>query len=307
MLAPMTSLAGARAAGRRRGLRRPGPAVHQPHHPAARRSRTTWDLGEVGLSLLLLMMVLLAGAGLAGRRAAGQALAQRRGAARRAARRRAWPCRCWSSPRRSRSSSPGSRRTAWGSGWSTPPSNMQAVAVEHAYGRPILPSFHGAWTAGGVVGAGLTLVDPRPRGRGRRARRGPARGGARRAVPAPRPRRARRRRRRRAVAADRAGRRWRWCSSTWSTPRRPPGDRRTSTAPSPPRPGWSPWRPSPTSLASGLVRAGRRRAGRAASAPVPVLRVGAVVASASLAVVVFAPSVAGGRRRLHPARRSASR
>ena len=26
--------------------------------------------------------------------------------------------------------------------------NMQAVALEHRYGRPILPSFHGAWTLG---------------------------------------------------------------------------------------------------------------------------------------------------------------
>ena len=36
--------------------------------------------------------------------------------------------------------------------------NMQAVALEHGYGRPILPSFHGAWTLGGVRGAGLTLA-----------------------------------------------------------------------------------------------------------------------------------------------------
>jgi MFS family permease len=36
--------------------------------------------------------------------------------------------------------------------------NMQAVALEHRYGRPILPSFHGAWTLGGVVGAALTLA-----------------------------------------------------------------------------------------------------------------------------------------------------
>ncbi|WP_141014076.1 MFS transporter [Nocardioides sambongensis] len=36
--------------------------------------------------------------------------------------------------------------------------NMQAVALEHRYRRPILPSFHGAWTAGGLVGAGLTLA-----------------------------------------------------------------------------------------------------------------------------------------------------
>ena len=36
-------------------------------------------------------------------------------------------------------------------------SNMQAVAVEHRYGRPILPSFHGAWPFGGIIGASLAL------------------------------------------------------------------------------------------------------------------------------------------------------
>lgn len=36
--------------------------------------------------------------------------------------------------------------------------NMQAVAIEHQYGRPILPSFHGAWTLGGVIGSGITLL-----------------------------------------------------------------------------------------------------------------------------------------------------
>ena len=35
--------------------------------------------------------------------------------------------------------------------------NMQAVALEHRYGRPILPSFHGAWTLGGLVGSAVTL------------------------------------------------------------------------------------------------------------------------------------------------------
>lgn len=35
--------------------------------------------------------------------------------------------------------------------------NMQAVAAEAAYDRPILPSFHGAWTIGGIVGAALAL------------------------------------------------------------------------------------------------------------------------------------------------------
>lgn len=36
--------------------------------------------------------------------------------------------------------------------------NMQAVSLEHRYGRPILPSFHGAWTFGGLVGAGIALA-----------------------------------------------------------------------------------------------------------------------------------------------------
>ena len=36
--------------------------------------------------------------------------------------------------------------------------NMQAVALEHRYGRPILPSFHGAWTLGGILGTLLTLA-----------------------------------------------------------------------------------------------------------------------------------------------------
>ncbi len=36
--------------------------------------------------------------------------------------------------------------------------NMQAVALEHHFGRPILPSFHGAWTVGGLVASALTLA-----------------------------------------------------------------------------------------------------------------------------------------------------
>jgi fucose permease len=36
--------------------------------------------------------------------------------------------------------------------------NMQAVALEHLYDRPILPSFHGAWTLGGFLGSGLALA-----------------------------------------------------------------------------------------------------------------------------------------------------
>jgi MFS family permease len=36
--------------------------------------------------------------------------------------------------------------------------NMQAVALEHRYDRPILPSFHGSWTLGGLVASALTLA-----------------------------------------------------------------------------------------------------------------------------------------------------
>jgi MFS family permease len=36
--------------------------------------------------------------------------------------------------------------------------NMQAVALEHRLGRVVLPSCHGAWTLGGVVAAVVTLV-----------------------------------------------------------------------------------------------------------------------------------------------------
>ncbi len=36
--------------------------------------------------------------------------------------------------------------------------NMQAVALEHRYARPILPSFHGAWTLGGLVASAVTLA-----------------------------------------------------------------------------------------------------------------------------------------------------
>lgn len=37
-------------------------------------------------------------------------------------------------------------------------SNMQAVALEHHIGRPVMPSFHAAWTAGGLVATGLAFV-----------------------------------------------------------------------------------------------------------------------------------------------------
>lgn len=36
--------------------------------------------------------------------------------------------------------------------------NMQAVALEHRLARPLLPSFHGAWTAGGLAATLLALT-----------------------------------------------------------------------------------------------------------------------------------------------------
>ena len=36
--------------------------------------------------------------------------------------------------------------------------NMQGVALEHEYGRPIMPTFHGAWTLGGILGTLVSLA-----------------------------------------------------------------------------------------------------------------------------------------------------
>ncbi|GAC1529252.1 MAG: MFS transporter [Marmoricola sp.] len=36
--------------------------------------------------------------------------------------------------------------------------NMQAVALEHRYRRPILPSFYAAWTLGGLIGSAVALA-----------------------------------------------------------------------------------------------------------------------------------------------------
>jgi fucose permease len=116
-----------------------------------------WDMSEVELSLVLLMIVLLAGAG----SVLAELVAHR-------------------------SSSASTLRTGLltigvavpvvaaaptglvfvlalavygvGLGIVDASSNMQAVAVEHRYGRPILPSFHGAWTFGGIIGASYALA-----------------------------------------------------------------------------------------------------------------------------------------------------
>ena len=116
-----------------------------------------WDLSELGLSGVLLMMVLLAGFG----SIVSEVLAKR-----------------VDSARLLRSGLGGialavplivlapdfwvfiAGMAIYGTGLGVvdASTNMQAVAIEHQYGRPILPSFHGAWTLGGVIGAGLTLL-----------------------------------------------------------------------------------------------------------------------------------------------------
>jgi MFS family permease len=116
-----------------------------------------WDLSELTLSLLLLMLVLLAGAGsvaaerLARHRPSGTLL--RAGLLLVAA---ALPVIALAPDREVFVVGLALYGTALGIIDAS--SNMQAVALEHRYARPILPSFHGAWTAGGIIGAAATLA-----------------------------------------------------------------------------------------------------------------------------------------------------
>lgn len=116
-----------------------------------------WDLGELGLSLLMLMMVLLAGAGsvlaesLAGRIASGNVLRVGFGLITVAV------LVLVLAPAFGVFVA-GMAAYGIGLGMVDAACNMQAVALEHRYERPILPSFHGAWTLGGAVGAGLALA-----------------------------------------------------------------------------------------------------------------------------------------------------
>ncbi|GAA3647995.1 MFS transporter [Nocardioides ginsengisoli] len=116
-----------------------------------------WDLSELGVSGVLLAIVLLAGAGsvvaerLAARAASarvlrvGLVLAAVGAALMLAA--PAWPAYL-----------AGVAVYGVGLGMVDASTNMQAVALEVRYGRTILPSFHGAWTFGGLLGAAVTLA-----------------------------------------------------------------------------------------------------------------------------------------------------
>ncbi len=116
-----------------------------------------WDLGELGLSLVLLIVVLLAGA--------GSVIAERVSKARSSA----WLLRggfavmAVAVPVLVLAPSyavflAGMAAYGVAVGVVDATTNMQAVALEHRYDRPLLPSFHGAWTLGGVVGAGVALA-----------------------------------------------------------------------------------------------------------------------------------------------------
>ncbi len=116
-----------------------------------------WDITDVDLSLILLMMILLAGAG----SVVAEALARRRDSALllRAgllvvAVGVAVLCTAQATP----FFIGGIAVYGLGLGVVDASTNMQAVALEHRYERPILPSFHGAWTLGGVLGAAITLA-----------------------------------------------------------------------------------------------------------------------------------------------------
>ncbi|HEY0951306.1 MFS transporter [Nocardioides sp.] len=115
-----------------------------------------WRLSDVDLSLILLMMILLAGAGsvvaetLAKQR--DSALLLRTGLLIVAV---GVPVLC--TARITEMFVAGIAVYGFGLGIVDASTNMQAVALEHRYQRPILPSFHGAWTLGGAAGATVTL------------------------------------------------------------------------------------------------------------------------------------------------------
>jgi MFS family permease len=116
-----------------------------------------WKLSDVTLSLVLLMMILLAGAG----SVVAEALAKRKDSA--TLLRVGLLIVAVSVPVLCLAPTAGVYVAGiagygFGLGVVDASTNMQAVAIEHRYGRPILPSFHGAWTLGGVLGAVLTLA-----------------------------------------------------------------------------------------------------------------------------------------------------
>ena len=260
-----------------------------------------WDISELELSLLLLLMVLLAGVGsvvaetLAKRRASATVLRAGLGLVAVAVPVITTAPAAWVFVA-------GLAVYGVGLGVVDASTNMQAVALEHVYGRPILPSFHGAWTLGGVIGAGITLATsdlalsatavlavvplvvlfapfvPRVTVPPTRSRRSPCRGGAILLV---------------GLGmvlfymVDTAAATWgpTYLDRTFPTPS---GLVALATFPYLVASGASGWSATASSTRHGAVR---------------VLRVAGARRRAALAVVVFAPTWAVAVRRLHPARR----
>ena len=116
-----------------------------------------WDISELELSLLLLMMVLLAGLG----SVVAETLAKRADSA--TLLRIGLGLVALALPVLTTAPVAGvfvAGLAVYGVGLGVvdATTNMQAVELEHDYARPILPSFHGAWTWGGVTGAAITLA-----------------------------------------------------------------------------------------------------------------------------------------------------
>ena len=116
-----------------------------------------WHVSEVALSGLLLMMVLLAGVG----SVVAETLARERDSA--TLLRAGLTASAVTVPTMALAPTTGvfvAGMAGYGValGVVDATTNMQAVALEHRYGRPILPSFHGAWTLGGLVGSAITLA-----------------------------------------------------------------------------------------------------------------------------------------------------
>ena len=116
-----------------------------------------WELGEVTLSLTLLMMVLLAGVG----SVVAEQVARRSGSA--AVLRSGLLLAAVAVP--ALAAAPvvavfvlGLALYGVSLGLVDAGTNMQGVALEHRAGRPLLPSLHGFWTLGGVLGAAAALA-----------------------------------------------------------------------------------------------------------------------------------------------------
>ena len=116
-----------------------------------------WGVGQLGLTILMLMVVLLAGAGslLAERLAPrqGSAILLRLGLL-------GLAVSLLISGTAGSAAMLGVGMAVYGLGLGVVDAtcNMQAVALEHQVGRTVLPSFHGAWTAGGIAGTVLSLA-----------------------------------------------------------------------------------------------------------------------------------------------------